>query len=193
MKVAGDSSNYNFSQSNNPPVILFVVSPSEDRSQVQYRNYEISSAKRIGENFLKAAFETMPHYECVVCDSNDDMEKAIAGFSEQVTRHQRPFIVFTGHGTNEGNLHFIQGPDVHARDMLLITDRLFREKRLINKRKWPVRCIFTQCYNHLVAQSDEEDRPWISQYSDDVEFVYFTTANAPLVASKLQLSTFRSE
>ena len=181
MEDSTDSSicNGKRSHQDHHPAILFIVAPMNDHTQAQYREQEIIRGKMVGANFLKAAFKKVAHHTYAVCDNYNDLKQAVERFSEQVNEYQQSFIVFITHGSDDGYLIFRQELHVRYKDVLNMTDNAFRRSRPEKMRKWPVRCIFANCYSHMVAPSCK-DMPSILRHSEVVEFACTTTGEFPV-------------
>ena len=121
------------------------------------------------------------HHEFRPCDNGDDMRSAVQRFSEQVTQDQQPFIIFLGHGAGVNNRSVLgfSKEKVDATELLETITNSFRMKSQIEGSKRPVRCIFTQCYSHLVAPSAFTDAPRILRYNEYVEYAYITSTEVP--------------
>ena len=176
-KTNSSGSNGSTAYASDLPTILMILGLKE-KGKTLHRNQEVSRRILEGHSFMKAAFMKVEHYEFRLCDTVNEMKNAITQFSEQVAAHQRHFIMFLAHGTGEGKLHLTQ-EQIYFKDILKMIKDAFQERRLHEELKWPVRCIFAQCYSHLAAPPSFRDAPRVLQYTEHVEYAYVTSSHIP--------------
>ena len=183
-KTDSSGSNGSTAYASDLPTILMILGLKEE-GKTLHRKQEISMRIMEGHSFMKEAFMKVAHYEFRVCDTVDEMKNAITQFSEQVTAHQRHFIMFLAHGTFDGKMHLSQ-EQIYFKDILEIIKDTFQERILREEFDWPVRCIFVNCNSHLVAPPRLRDAPRVLQHTEHVEYAYITSLYMPFAYSSPQ-------
>ena len=176
-KIDPSGSNCSTAYASDLPTILMILGIQE-KGNTLHRKQEILTRIMEGHSFMKEAFMKVAHYEFKVCDTFNELKNTITQFSEQVAAHQRHFIMFLAHGTDEGKLHLTR-EQIYFKHILEMIKAVFQERRLQEELKWPVRCIFAACHSHLIAPPSLRDAPRVLQYTEHVEYAYVTSSYNP--------------
>ena len=159
------------------PKLLAIIAPL-GKLGIPGRDQEVVSYKFCVLDFIDSAFGKMSNYDFCVVGSSFGMLFAISRFSATLKQNERPFLVFCGHGDSQGSMLFSDN-FMEATIALKKIERSFTKYRPAGVNKWPLRCIFTQCYGHLLDTSTP--RPGeIIPYSHNMEFAYLTDESSPL-------------
>ena len=142
---------------------------------LKQRREEIITGKFCFEHFVNATFAEKAVYKFSVADKAADMVAQVAGFSKDVKDHERPFVLFLGHGSAKNELAFYHDRK-DSKEMLLEMKEAFNENCPSNR--WPLRCVFTQCHGHLI--DPRPSTPGAVHELEGVEYVYLSSTKSPL-------------
>ena len=159
------------------PRVLAIIAPIEELGS-RLREEEIEMRTLNVRDFLRSAFAKVSRCDIRVVSSSAEMLIEVQQFSSKLKQNRRPFLLFDGHGADDGRLLFHEH-DLRPGSALKRIERSFRKYRPSGVNKWPLRCIFTHCYGHLLDTSTP--RPGeIIPYSHNMEFAYLTSDSQPL-------------
>ena len=169
------------------PKFLMIIASQEPVGS-QKRENEDKQFKCEAENFLKRAFgQKVPSIYCPV-GSYDEMKKAAEEFFRSEARSSNmPFVVFLGHGGEDGKLVFFPGEDIPPTPRQALQDlkQIFLANKAADMPRFQLRVVFTQCYAHLI---DRNDASGIIQVGEGIEYIYFTCEDDPTTESDVRIT-----
>ena len=164
----------------NIPSFLFISAPlkpngSEERKSEEYQRE--CEAKNFSKEVFGLDSETCRTIKVV--DSYAQMLDEIKAFVKDKKLFEIPFVVFLGHGSDQGHLCFYQagdkagdqaGTQVHCLQALDDVRKLFKENKPAEMPSWQLRFVFSQCYGHHVDRNDVPGE--IKEHG--IEYIYVT-------------------
>ena len=148
------------------------------KSEEEQRKFEgINLMKLIGHGMDSEKYRTIK-----VVDRYEEMLEQIKVFVSDKELSELPFVVFLGHGSEDGELCFYKEPWPHCKQAIGDVNECFRLNRSTGMPDWQLRFVFAQCYGHL---ADDTDSPGEIKECG-IEYAYITSTSSKETKSRIR-------